>query len=317
MNTITIDCHKIHEQTPVSSIEDFKKIWDQAVVFKDGVTNSSARSLNFKSAKELLPNFQIKLSNSLDNSDLNIQSTLHEYIDYCADSKPFEASYYYDSSGETGRKLFSNEPIYLFGHNVWHDEILKKFISCPEYLGDWFDKYFNKYRDLIVYGSGHTWLFVGPKNTKSEMHTDHHCVHTTIQQLDGIKRFFCIDKEHMQFIEDCTEESFLKSIEFHLNNEGKCLVSDLLGDKDLSIFNSIKVYWGDLYPGDLIYLPDNYGHYANSLTASFSVSRDFIDERNADNYFTSIMLEGDPYYMYDTIDSSELKDIKESIYKGL
>jgi hypothetical protein len=43
------------------------------------------------------------------------------------------------------------------------------------------------------------------------------------------------------------------------------------------------------------------------------VSRDFIDERNADLYFTSIVLNGDVERLYMTITDKEMKRIERKV----
>ena len=78
-----------------------------------------------------------------------------------------------------------------------------------------------------------------------------------------------------------------KNIEF-FHNEGGHEVSSLTG-QDLEIFKDLDVLVTTLEKHDTVYLPESWGHYANSLSPSISVSRDFIDERNADRYFFSMM----------------------------
>lgn len=312
-NSITIDCELIQTQEAPKTTEEFKQLRDRARIFCNGITNKYAKLLNFNSIKSLISDQEIELNPSLENEDLIIETTLHKYIDYCLEKTSLEANYYYDSTGVAGVKTYTDEPIYMISKNVCHDESLRKFVACPEYLGDWFDKYFPYYRDLAVYGKRHTWFFIGPKNTKSEMHTDHDNIHTTIQQLDGVKRFFLLSPEDISFINKELPPNFFASIEFKILDNGSCEVLDLSGERDLSIMHEVNLLYGDLHPGDLVYLPANWGHYANSLKPSISVSRDFIDERNADLYFTSIVLNGDVERLYMTITDKEMKRIERKV----
>jgi len=315
MMSITIDCNKIEKQEAPKTLEDFIPLRDRARIFCNGITNPYARELNFDTIKDLIHDQEIELNPSLEEEDLIIETTLHKYVDYCLQKINLEANYYYDSTGVAGVKTYTDEPIYMISKNVCHDENLKKFVSCPGYLGDWFDKYMSNYRDLVVYGKRHTWFFIGPKNTKSEMHTDHDNIHTTIQQLDGVKRFFLLSPKDMSLIESECPPDFFSTIEFKLESENRCKVLDLSGERDLEVLKELTLLYGDLFKGDLVYLPSNWGHYANSLEASLSVSRDFIDERNVDGYFSSIMLSGDVERLYQTIGDEESKRIYNEVFK--
>jgi ribosomal protein L16 Arg81 hydroxylase len=64
-----------------------------------------------------------------------------------------------------------------------------------------------------------------------------------------------------------------------LCHEGTALSNQLIDE---------KVLYGVLNAGDTLYIPSRWGHMVRAITKSITVSRDFIDERNVDNYFTSI-----------------------------
>jgi hypothetical protein len=119
------------------------------------------------------------------------------------------------------------------------------------------------------------------------MHTDHDSIHTTIQQLDGEKMFFLLSPDQMLFVRDKMGENFFKNIEFSHSEEGYEVRS--LTNQCLRIFRDLDLLVTTLKKHDTVYLPESWGHYANSLSPSISVSRDFIDERNADKYFFSMM----------------------------
>ena len=295
--------------------EDFQKVRDRCRVFKNGVTNKKARNLNLSNIKEKINNFPVNLGNSLSDSDQVIMSNLHDYVDYCKEGKNLEAQFYLESTGETGSRIFKDEPIYLYQQNVSHNPQLEEVITCPEFLGDWFDKHFPIYKKLVVHGSMHTWLFIGPKNTKSEMHTDHNHVHTTIQQLEGVKRFFLISSDQMRaiYFKTGSGDELFDPLEFSLTEDGKCEIKDIKGVTDLSFLKEVQLEYCDLHAGDFIYLPRRWGHYANSLTASLSVSRDFIDDQNIDFYFSSIILEHNLDNFFHTIDQNDLKKIYNEI----
>jgi hypothetical protein len=262
---------------------DFLEIRDEAAIFKNGISNEWALKLNFDSATSLLPNEDVTLSWSLQNDDLQAPCKLHDFLEYCEGKRDLTIQCTDGPTGEISTRTFSEDPLYLFQMNVEHRDLLKRFVTCPEFLGDWFDKYMPAFKELVVYGNMHTWFFIGPKGTKSEMHTDHDGVHTTIQQLDGVKRFFLLGPGDFERVSGAIGKR-LNLVNFDIEGE-HCRVSAEGTDEGLEIFDSVNILTGDIKKHELVYLPRNWGHYAKSLTPSLSVSRDFIDDRNIDNYF--------------------------------
>ena len=288
MNTITINCEDVPRFERPESKNDWNEIKGSCCVIENGVTNNHSLELNFDTIKELLPDQEIQLNESLDSEDKIILSTFSDYVDFCQNKKNLTLNYFDNVTGITGSHTFTEEPIYLLNYNVNYHPTLRKYIENPEYIEDWFDKYMPIYKDMVVYGKRHTWFFIGPKGTKSEMHTDHDFVHTTIQQLDGFKRFFIIPDKDINLILRMDQEYF-KYLEFKLTENKDCTITDTKGTKDLNLLNNIILYYSDLKPKDVINIPSNCGHYAESLSPSISVSRDFIDERNIDSYICSII----------------------------
>lgn len=305
MNTCIINCKPLPRHARPNSTSEWGLIKNQACVITKGVTNDNALKLRFKNIKDLLDNQDIELQESLESEDKVITSNLHDYIDYCEDKKTLDLNFYSRSTGITGCHHYTDEPIYLLSYNVNFDQNLKKYVECPSYITDWFSKYMPLYKDLFVYGKKHTWFFIGPKNTKSEMHTDHDFVHTTIQQIDGQKLFFIIPPKEMRSITRHNPDYFA-SLDFKL--EGKtCLVSDGANDRDLEKLKTTAIYYTKLEPEDVLNIPMNWGHYAKSLSPSISVSRDYIDERNVDKYFCSILNDSRSFHFFrDGLENTEL-----------
>jgi hypothetical protein len=184
----------------------------------------------------------------------------------------------------------AEDKLYCFTFNPKNDDLLARLISCPDFMGDLFDKILPSYKKTVVEGVRHMWFFIGPQGTISEMHSDHNYVHTTIQQLDGKKRFVLISPSDMSKVYELFG-NYTKQLRFFIKEDKECCIQLIDGDLDLSVFNSIKIYWADLEKHDTVYLPVGWGHYAESLSPSFSISRDFVDETNIDSYFLSMMLE--------------------------
>jgi len=299
MSELIIDCEKLPALPAPSCVEEFTPLRDEVRIFSGGITNKNALELNFETAKDLLPNEEIWLSYSLENDAVQIPCKLHDYLDYCLGIKEITAPCHNDETGETFKQTFTDEPIYLFQCNnsvCKVDEVCKsRFIECPSYMGDWFNLHMPMVKQAVVYGDLHTWVFLGPKGTKSEMHNDHDFVHTTIQQLDGRKRFFLTPPSDIIKIKCMMGDSFLSDIELELLDNGQCKVTTINGDLDLDIFKDIEMSYGDLNPHDVVYLPEGWGHYAQSLSPSFSISRDFVDDRNIDKYIMSGIFLGETF----------------------
>jgi hypothetical protein len=287
MNEIVVDYTRLSAEEAPKSVEEFRPLRSRVRIFKNGITNENALELNLSNIKNKLPDDKVNLSFSLENDNMQATCRLHDYVDYCLRKRELELPCYELDSGRTYVRHFTNEPIYLFQYNCEHEKVRSQFVSCPSFLGDWFDKYLPIFRDSTVYGHMHTWFFIGPKGTKSEMHADHDFIHTTIQQLDGTKRFFLLSPQDLITAKKHLGEAFLKYVEFELITENSCKIKSIKGSPDLSFFRDLEVFCGDIHKHELVYLPNGWGHYAKSLSPSLSVSRDFIDETNIDLYFFS------------------------------
>jgi hypothetical protein len=310
MSEITIKFTRLTANEAPKSEEEFRKIRGKAAIFKNGISNERALELNLSNIKSKLPNDEVALSFSLENDNMQAECPLHDYIDYCQGERELELPCYDIDTGRTYVRRFIDEPIYLFQYNCEHEEVRSQFVSCPPFLGDWFDKYFPLFKAAAIYGHMHTWFFIGPKGTKSEMHSDHDFVHTTIQQLDGAKRFFLLSPKDLLNAKHHLGEAFLKYLEFELISDGECRVKSIKGSPDLGFLRGVELYCGDIQKHDLVYLPNGWGHYAKSLTPSLSVSRDFIDDTNADLYlFSGVFLSGTFERLKSVIDNRYLTEI--------
>ena len=134
-----------------------------------------------------------------------------------------------------------------------------------------------------MYDKGHTWFFIGPELTISELHSDHNHVHTTLQQCDGTKEVFLVDPDKTQELINI----FGNRIQFIQRDNQIFLITG--SNEPLKIEEGANIMYGRIQTGDTLYIPSNWGHMVRALTKSITVSRDFIDERNIDAYFTSIV----------------------------
>lgn len=274
--------------------EEFKKIRSEPAVFKDSIENEHAKNLNFDTIKNSIDDISINLRRSLCNKSERITTTLHKYVDYITKNEDLIQCYTENPmTGETSfRDYFSSDRLYCLEMDANYNPELAKFFSCPSFMGDWYDKYLPLFKRAVLEGRRHTWFFIGPKNTLSELHTDHDSIHTTIQQCYGEKRFFTIKPKEQIWIEERHSEQTIESVRFNIVDE-KLEITSILNNDDannlLKDLNDIDVYINDLKKGDVIYIPCMTGHCAVSLSNSIGVSRDFIDDTNLDKYLFSCL----------------------------
>lgn len=263
---------------------------DQPLIITNEVSTSVRSRLSWQNIHSTMPNLTVQLTESLaaskdqkrDISTPIYYCKLHNYLNYCLGEK----SLFTVRTGEFDVKeteLDKNQKrLYLLSLNCCRDPILSSLISLDIRFGDWFEQFFPRYLKEVVYDKGHTWFFIGPENTESELHSDHNYVHTTLQQCDGTKEVFLVDPTTT----DVLIRKYGEAVRFRIQgekvvlcHEGTALSNQLIDE---------KVLYGVLNAGDTLYIPSRWGHMVRAITKSITVSRDFIDERNVDNYFTSI-----------------------------
>ena len=276
---------------PRPSAAEFRPKRHEPCVFLGSIENPLARTLDFDNIKQRLPNLPIRLQKSLCSGDLEIHTTLHKFIDHITSTEDLKEAMVLDrKTGDTYFENFSyKDSLYCLRLNCCHNKDLIAHVTSPGFLGDWFDLYLPKFRSSVVYGKMHTWFFIGPKGTLSELHSDHDEVHTTIQQSCGSKRFFTIKPSQQKILERILGDHALSSLRFEVSGDSIKVIDE--SREPLEELKKIDIYVHDLKAGETIYLPAGTGHYAESLTNSISISRDFVDDRNIDNYLCSIIFE--------------------------
>ena len=271
--------------------EKFHQQRHKPFILRNEVDARTKERMSWSQLKETMPDLSVQLVESLAMSEKqnNISSptryycNLHDYIDYCLGK---EATFTIETGlFDTKKKKLGKDDIklYLLNLNCNKHPQLSSLITIKEIYGDWFSKYFPQYTEQVVYDKGHTWFFIGPEGTESELHRDHNHVHTTLQQCDGSKEVFLVDPNTTDTLTQKYGNA-LKFIVKHGKAQIKAESHDLLSPElDAMILH------GKLESGDTLYIPADWGHMVRSLSKSITVSRDFIDERNADAYFTSMM----------------------------
>lgn len=164
----------------------------------------------------------------------------------------------------------------------------------PSFCEDWFDDHFSKlWRDKIVNLNRHLWLFMSQEDSLSSFHQDHHAVHTCLMQIEGKKEVVLFNPEESEKICDIQPDEIF-SIEMPDRGLGpniKFNDKNLLKADQEEYFSGYQPYYGVLKKGEVLYLPSGWGHFTKTIDRSITVSRDMIDERNADEYFFSYLSE--------------------------
>ena len=279
----TVDANKI-------TTNDYDRLKDEPLIIKNGIEHEIQEKLSWKSIKKSVPNIMIEvvesLASSSENEKIEKQSyhcKLHEYIDYCK-GKRITFLIQTGKFDIKPKNLDLNEKkLYLLGLNCNKNPELERHVKINKCFGDWFEKYLPNYTREIVYDKGHTWFFIGPELTISELHSDHNHVHTTLQQCDGTKEVFLVEPDKTQELIN----KFGNKIQF-INRENQIFLING-ANKPLKIEEGSNMMYSKIETGDTLYIPSNWGHMVRSLTKSITVSRDFIDERNIDAYITSIV----------------------------
>lgn len=260
----------------------------QPAILRKYINQQEFANLGKKKIKDKLPNIRIQVVKSL-KEKFEPKSTrrkyyckLHDFLDYC-EGKRIEFLVT-EGNFDHKRHYFSKSELVLYALslNCNKRQDLSDLVKIESLFGDWFQSKFPKYTKEVVYDKGHTWFFIGPENCVSELHYDHNHVHTILRQYKGRKEVFLIDPRTTRAL---IEENG-NCIEF-TKTDGGIEIKDSEGKYNTK---RIPIFYGILKSRDILYIPSNWGHMVRSIEPSLTISRDFIDDRNVDDYFTSIML---------------------------
>jgi hypothetical protein len=132
----------------------------------------------------------------------------------------------------------------------------------------------------------HTWIFVGPRHSLSQLHNDHDHVHSYLAQVLGYKKMILFSPSDAALVAEVDSAGFTK------DGSG---VDPL--QPDLARFPryfEARPFECTLAPGDLLFLPASWLHYASGLSAGISVSKDSVDRFNFGRWFQSMAVSNLP-----------------------
>lgn len=247
------ELHGVSEenQTPLGSRSENKK-WDLSHFSLDNL-------------RDMYGCKQVTISPSLYSTNF-MTGKLRDYLNYSfGDNKALGAPPEFSPYNENCTR--ENAPYYLIN---WDSTFLAKEISKlpqPACIGgvDFLDLLKGNIKDFLIPDSN--WIYLGQAGAYSDLHYDHHSVHTYISQVKG-------DKLVMVFPPDDFEH-------MRLNNESnKCIDLFNSESKAVELKGKVTPYWIVLNPGDLVFIPSNWLHFAVCLQPSITLNRDSVDKAN-------------------------------------
>ncbi len=159
---------------------------------------------------------------------------------------------------------------------------LLKDVSIPEYcLPNWFTS--PPLRDFVP-STWSTWveLFISAAGVRfPTVHIDVSLTHAWVAGVRGIKRFWAWPPE----------KSF-RGMSIHSHDDLRQMVRSCKTFDPDSLFEHSKPLIGNIGPGDLLFLPTAWWHTAESITDTITLSGNFVNETNwedfAASYFTGL-----------------------------
>jgi len=274
-----------------ATAEVYKGFRDEPLIIKNEVEPTVRERLNWQKASDTLPDITVQVTESLAKRREEKENTenekyyckLHDYIGYC---KGGDTVFTVQTGLFDIKRIHISKKdklLYLLNLNCNKDPRLTHLIRIDNRFDDWFEKHLPTYTKEVVYDKGHTWFFIGPEGSESELHSDHDFVHTTLQQCDGSKEVFLCDPETTRRL----TKKYGVEIKLRAMN-GETIMYSRGKELDEPQAQE-KVRYGVLDAGDTLYIPSMWGHMVRAMSKSITISRDFIDERNADDYFSSMI----------------------------
>lgn len=230
-------------------------------------------------------------------SRVHMKGTLRDYIDFIAQSpatRPASPKGFRYVHPDTGQALDTppeacDGPQYLVAWNL--EDIADLTDDFPQ-------PYFMKGRNLLdlmhpvtrrALLNKHTWMFLGPEGSLSQLHNDHDHIHTYLVQVIGRKHFILFSP---------ADGPLLSDVDYLGHSVGTSRVDPLNPDlKRFPRFYDAEAYECTLERGDLLFIPSSWLHHATGLEAGLTVSKDSVDHHNFGRWFQSMAIDNMPKLM--------------------
>lgn len=265
-------------------------------IVTDAMDEWSCMKWSFESLRARYGDQKVVTYNALEPNAC-MEGLFSDYVDYMLDSRGacgrLPAGFRYINVA-TGEEIpppaeVPQTPQYLCAWNL--DSVKELAEGFPQ-------PYFMQGRNLLdrfppeverlLFGK-HTWIFIGPAGTLSQLHNDHDHVHTYIAQVLGKKHFILYSPYEAHFVAEMDPHGITRT----------GLTADPL-HPDLEAFPQFyeaHPYEATIGPGDLLFLPSGWLHFALGIEAGVTVSRDSVDPINFGRWFQSMAIDRLPKLM--------------------
>lgn len=196
-------------------------------------------------------------------SGVIVEVTVADYIDYIR--YPDRASELKNLAVDLNRK----RPFYCLSYKPFKDHPeLWNDCSIPPFVANWWP-YMNPRFTATHFPKDQGWIFLAAAHSAAPMHRDSHHTLTWLAQVAGRKEYFLYAPEEAERVYrgavDPTAPSWSK----------------------FPLFNEATGFHCILHPGEMLFLPSDWWHYAQALDASITLSCNFVNHINFGDYLVA------------------------------
>lgn len=260
-------------------------------IVEDAMTKWKATEWTFDFLKSRFSSMEISVQPSLRNKTTKYTLQLSDYIDYVTGEKKIS-----DLKDIDGNEI-QTERLYALAFHpfVKYPELFEEFDETPYFIDDYFSGLIGHRFQSILRHFRHHWMFIGPKGSLSQFHSDHHFVMTYLAQVKGIKLAILVSPQETDKI--ISKESALDPFS---------ICAHLFPD-----FQKVNFHFAVLKPGQMLFVPKAWNHYVLGLSPSITLSKDMVNAYNFGDYFLNMFVKDLPYL------AGNINSFSESVKKDL